>query len=86
VDTYETVGQDAALKECAELAFDETRSRATALQGACEKRFEFFADDLVKNRVLRFASCIAGCGIGQRLAPARRFGANPQASSMPRQA
>jgi len=52
VDPHEPEGEDAALEESAELAFDEARRHPASILGANEERGEPVRDDLIKQALL----------------------------------
>ena len=62
MDTQESVGEDSALQKAPELSLDETRRRAIAGAGPREKRFEVFANHLVKDSLVWTAGSVGGRG------------------------
>jgi hypothetical protein len=62
MDAQESVGEDPALQKSSKLSLDETRRRAIAGAGPCEKCLEVFADHLVKDSLVWAAGSVGGRG------------------------
>jgi hypothetical protein len=60
VYTQETVRQDAALEERAQLTFYEPRHRTVAAALAGQEGFELRGDDAVEDVLFRIARAVAG--------------------------